>query len=137
MYINIGKVGLGAGGVHSMTLNLQYGDSFFTDITTDNQSGSSANKDFCSFFGAYNAVTGVFTAEYGYVTQDITVNTGAMITTVDCIAEGAGNYDCLGGFGSYNPTTMVFTVEVGAVLQDAINVGGGGAITVTDIIVRL
>jgi hypothetical protein len=136
MNINIGKIGLGAGGPYSMTLNVQQGDPFFTDITTDNP-GSAQIKDFCSFFGSYNEATGGFTAVYGFVTENVNITTGTKITTVSCQADGSGPYDCLGGFGSYDATAHTFTLEVGAVLKDAINVGAGGEIAITDIIVRL
>lgn len=136
MYINVGKIGLGAGGPYSMTLNVQQGDPFFTDITTDNP-GSAQIKDFCSFFGVYDEASGVFTAAYGFVTENVNITTGTKKTTVSCQADGSGLYDCLGGFGSYDSTAHMFTLETGSVLKDAINVGAGGEIAVTDIIVRL
>lgn len=117
--------------IQSMALEVNPGEAFYTDITTQNNTDNEPVKDYASIFGTYDSSNDEFTPEWGYVKVDVTIKKGPLTTTVNCKAEGGGHYDCLAGFGEYDGSGFVF--EKMSLLLDAINVVTSGEITITGV----
>lgn len=111
-------------GVAALTLSVPLGTAFFTDITTMNTTGAAVTKDFMAAFGRYDPATKEFMMYWGHVRTGVSIPTGEVTITVDCVAAALGGWDVMGAFGSYDAATETFTLESAMVLEDALMVTG-------------
>jgi len=95
---------------------------FYTDITTENGTGSSQTKDFLAAFGQYNAGTGGFSIAFAFLNVNVTIGSGTDTNTVNGQALLSGTFDVLGAFGTYDSGTGNFTMESSVVAKDALTV---------------
>ena len=118
------NVGIVAKGAVLSALEVSPGQTYYTDITTENSTGSSQTKDFLAAFGSYDAGTGEFTMAWGNVAINASIPTGTATNSVTCQATGMGTFDVMGAIGVFDEGAGTFTIESAVVLEDALSVTG-------------
>lgn len=111
-------------GKATLALSVPLNSTFYTDITTENTTGSAVTKDFLAAFGTYDPATSTFTMYWGHVVTGVSIPTGTGTTPVECGASTAGAWDALGAIGTYDAATRTFAIESAMVLEDALTVTG-------------
>ena len=103
-------------------LTVQINSSFYTNITTENSTGSSQTKDFLAAFGTYNPSTGSFSIAFSFLSENVGIGPGTDTNTLNCQALQSGSFDVLSAIGTYNSSTGSFTMESSAVAEDALTI---------------